>query len=881
MLRKKMRRCLSVTLTVAMLGTMTIQAAADEQNGQGLPDTNGDVILNEVAEPAINITMSRICETFNYISASAEFREEDDVTCGLYILYGSEPDVEEDDILLEVPVSYEERDAFKVPCGGELLGGDTIYLALTVDENVYYSAPVGVEDGTAGVMRAGMNSLYIAADAETASVTTRFIPAKFDAERTGDAEVALYEFSDDIPDNLAKSRALSGIFDDMTKVGSLTASALSDLNGTVTVSLDGCAELQAGDRVAAVLKLPHPDMDGECIYAMSDSVQILSSGSEEPAAKFLLYNMGEDTCKGEIMREIAASFGAEVVDLKADDLNQQVGYLAGIKGYGRNTEPYSGHVPGIDFALFCNMTDDEVNEVLSEMSARGVYIDFKATIKRMSMGWTCSRLIANTQEEDELTKPLVRLNDLMADVKDSLDSGEIADAGDKAALVALYNETGSASYEVTTAEEVEALIEDLKALYLRAIGKEELSGELGFEYTLEEGGAYTVHLTVSGMQGSAVPEITWYGYDDEDDTLEGVPAADLAGLYVQVSADGFYGTISATPEFPETPVLKTGSTASSVTASWDRITGDAVSPAPYTITATLLKGGEVVAEEELSGDATSVTFKGLAASTEYHMKVCARSIVGRSDKASAIVRTGSEGGNGSGRSSGGGAIKTPDKQENGENAGTVADPKDPAGEPANGTGAAEEVPAGSGDLNSGAKVFADVSDGAWYGEAVSYVTEKGYFAGTSDSTFEPDKPMTRGMFVKVLANMEKADCGAYTGNAFPDLAAGSWYGREADWAASTGLITGMDDGNFGGDLTVTREQIAVLMYRYALNMGMVTEEDADLSGFADAGSVSDYAGKAMSWAVNKGIIKGSDGRLEPERPASRAEVAQIIMNFEK
>lgn len=165
---------------------------------------------------------------------------------------------------------------------------------------------------------------------------------------------------------------------------------------------------------------------------------------------------------------------------------------------------------------------------------------------------------------DELTEP--------EDTKIPADE----DAAEEAATA----QTGNASYEVTTAEEVEQLIADLKALYLTAIGQEELQGEPALTYTEGEDGTYTVELSITGMQEAAEPEIEWYGYDETGYTLTGLSGDALAGLYIQISAEGFYGTITVTPEFPETPEIAVTTGKNSVRVFWNRITGDAVNPAP-------------------------------------------------------------------------------------------------------------------------------------------------------------------------------------------------------------------------------------------------------------------------------------------------------------
>ena len=114
---------------------------------------------------------------------------------------------------------------------------------------------------------------------------------------------------------------------------------------------------------------------------------------------------------------------------------------------------------------------------------------------------------------------------------------------------------------------------------------------------------------------------------------------------------------------------------------------------------------------------------------------------------------------------------------------------------------------------------------------------------------------------------------------FSDVS-GGWYADAVAWAAENGVVTGNADGSFNPNGAITREQIAVILYRYAQQKGYDTSKKADLSAFADAGSVSDYAKEAMAWANASGLINGMDeSSLAPRGNATRAQVAAILMRF--
>ena len=170
--------------------------------------------------------------------------------------------------------------------------------------------------------------------------------------------------------------------------------------------------------------------------------------------------------------------------------------------------------------------------------------------------------------------------------------------------------------------------------------------------------------------------------------------------------------------------------------------------------------------------------------------------------------------------------------------------------------------------------FLDVAEGAWYYDAVAYCYENGIMDGTSSVSFAPGMLLNRAMAAQVLYNL--ADGTASTAAGFPDVAASAWYADAVNWAAANGYVTGYDNGSFGPEDSLTREQLAVILYRYAGS----PEPTGSLDGFTDAASTSDYAVDALRWAVGEGLLTGKDGgRLDPAGTASRAELAQILARF--
>lgn len=128
----------------------------------------------------------------------------------------------------------------------------------------------------------------------------------------------------------------------------------------------------------------------------------------------------------------------------------------------------------------------------------------------------------------------------------------------------------------------------------------------------------------------------------------------------------------------------------------------------------------------------------------------------------------------------------------------------------------------------------------------------------------------------VLHNLENNPSNNRNGG-FPDIANSAWYAKAVFWAAEQGIVSGYTDGTFGADDSVTREQLAVMLYRYA---GSPRTTSNRTSRFSDSASISDYAQTALNWAVENGIINGvGNNTLDPQGLATRAQVAQMLKNF--
>jgi hypothetical protein len=177
--------------------------------------------------------------------------------------------------------------------------------------------------------------------------------------------------------------------------------------------------------------------------------------------------------------------------------------------------------------------------------------------------------------------------------------------------------------------------------------------------------------------------------------------------------------------------------------------------------------------------------------------------------------------------------------------------------------------------------FTDVSENASYYNAVRYVYTNGLFKGMSATEFGAETTMTRAMFVTVLGRLINIDINSNAKSKFSDVSEGEWYTAYVNWAAENDLVLGYYDGRFGPNDVITREQMMVIMYRFAIFCGFETDnlDNVKLS-YRDMANVSDWAIDAVKYCKKNNLMDVTViGNIYPQREAKRHEVAEIIHKF--
>lgn len=176
--------------------------------------------------------------------------------------------------------------------------------------------------------------------------------------------------------------------------------------------------------------------------------------------------------------------------------------------------------------------------------------------------------------------------------------------------------------------------------------------------------------------------------------------------------------------------------------------------------------------------------------------------------------------------------------------------------------------------------FTDVKSTDWFYDAVNYVYSEGIMDGTSVYMFSPNNATSRGMLVTILWRL--AGEPVVTGTSFSDVSSSSYYYYAVLWASKYGIVDGLGNNMFGPDQAITREQFAVILYRYAQHCGYSTSANSTLVGYADSNKISSYALTAMRWACGAGLFEGDErANLNPQGQTTRAAAAKLLMTFQE
>ena len=183
----------------------------------------------------------------------------------------------------------------------------------------------------------------------------------------------------------------------------------------------------------------------------------------------------------------------------------------------------------------------------------------------------------------------------------------------------------------------------------------------------------------------------------------------------------------------------------------------------------------------------------------------------------------------------------------------------------------EEVPA----ADCATESFSDMKDKTlWYHDYMDIAVSNGWLKGIGNNLLDPNGNVTRAQFVTMLYRISGEPSVEGKTTDFTDLVKDGWYVDAVIWAVDQGIVKGITTTTFEPETEISREQITLILYRMA---GSPDVEASKLDGFKDSAEIANWATDAMAWAVNEGILNGSNGMLFPKDNATRAEVAAILL----
>ena len=601
----------------------------------------------EKVKPTVEITSAKVTAGMTRVQATADFDSSiSQASFKLYQFIGDELDVDTDQVISSGSVYYSGRKSIGFYCKGKLTVGAKLQLVMTAGEEEVRSNIAWVQPSPDwGTPYAAFEVSAVKSNAESIEVTVDYSDEYLSFGDEFYCDVTIYEFSGAYTDQEFEDNEMWEQTTRVPRVGQINSRRGDVTKGTFTIPVKDGVTLNPGDRLIIKLRLPHVEWEGEEVDYLSASVPIIGENETITAPRVLLYNLSADTSMGVRLREILKEQGIEAVDVANSQLNETLGYLAGMDGYTANPEAYTGSGSDTEFMVMANFSEAQLDRFLAAMSSRGIRIDHKAVTTAYNTDYEFHRLIDDIKEEHETFQALINLNQLVKDAeKLTVEQYGQAERWEefKKALEEANAVLGS---EEPTLEELQTADKNLRDPYLALTGMTELTGEVVIRLTQQEDGTYNMEASLEGAAEGA--QLSWkWSSGETGAVLEHVPAASLITKTVTVTGEDQYGSKKGQLRVPEKPEAEVKAGSSMVEVTVTQQAEQKNCPAPVSYTVALYQNGTQIASQTLTGNticagetaavssgALQTVFDGLDSETVYTVKVYAESPVGRSDTA--------------------------------------------------------------------------------------------------------------------------------------------------------------------------------------------------------------------------------------------------------
>ena len=593
----------------------------------------------EKVKPTVTITSTKVTAGMTRVQAAADFDFSiSQASFKLYQFRGDELDVDTDQVISSGSVYYSGRKSIGFYCKGKLTAGAKLQLVMTADGQEARSNIVEVQPSPDwGTPYAAFEVSAVKSDAASIDVTVDYSDEYLSLGDEFYCDVTIYEFSGNYTAQEFEDNEMWEQTTRVTRVGQANSRSGDTTKGTLTIPVKDGVTLNPGDRLIIKLRLPHVEWEGEEVDYLSASVPIIGENETITAPRVLLYNLSTDTSMGVRLREILSELGIEAVDVANSQLNETLGYLAGMDGYTANPEAYTGSGSDTEFMVMANFSEAQLDRFLAAMSSKGIRIDHKAVTTAYNVDYEFHRLIDDIKEEHETFQALINLNQLVKDAEKL--TGEQYGQAERweEFKKALEEAKALLSSEEPSLEDLVSADQKLRAPYLALTGMTELTGEVVIRLTQQADGTWNMEASLEGAPEGALLNWKWSS-GETGAVLEHVSAADLITKTVTVTGENRYGSKKAQLRVPAKPdaAVKAGSDTLEVTVAQQAEQNNCPAPTSYTV--ALYQNGTQIASWTLDGTAVNggalqAVFDGLDSETTYTIKVYAESPVGRSDTA--------------------------------------------------------------------------------------------------------------------------------------------------------------------------------------------------------------------------------------------------------
>ncbi|QHI71667.1 DUF3783 domain-containing protein [Aminipila terrae] len=650
-------------------------------------------------------------------------------------------------------------------------------------------------------------------------------------------------------------------------VGAINGSTNKPVSGK-NIQIPINKPLKAGYRLIAKLRLPHAEWEGEEADYLSAPVSIIDENEKQEKPLVLLYQLGEDTSRGSRIRAILKNLDIEVKNIEKTQINETIGYLAGMEGFGKSEDAYNGDDYTTEFIIMNALSESKLDAFLHAMMSQNLRIEHKAAVTDTNKNWTFRQLVGDIGEENEVFVALLEL-------------GKLAKEGEKLDIklydtknAVIFREALENAHSVLRTHEpdikdIKKAIADLKKSMLDLTGQKELTGRVVLTCTKVQE-KYAVKASVVGAPKDATFAYLWSN-GGTGDTLEGMDAEALAGVSVTVTGtDSYWGSLSKAQLKTAKSVknVKVTPENNKIKVSWFDSQDEENTPDTLYVAADIYDGKSFLKTVRLEGGEKSLEIDGLKNEKQYDIKLYSVNIIGRSDM---IIVKGKPG-ESSSQSSG------PSHRSKKSNQKAKSDVSGNQGKQEQVT--KEKKTRDEKQSTVKDNTFKDL-DNHWAKDTITLVTEKGLFNGTSNQTFSPDTQVTRAMFVTALGRLAEADVENYQNPNFLDVERDSYYEAYVNWAKDIGIITGFA-GKFNPNEKISRQDMAVILSRYMERTNKTLQYKQDSKKFTDENLIADYAQDAVIKLQEAGIINGKNEKnFAPKDTATRAEAAKIIAELIK